>query len=393
MADVEIQRDSLAAQITAQVDRLQDALEALSASLHAEPEIGFQEHRSAEKLIALLSQEGFAIEREIGGLPTAFRAAWGEEGKGPTLAFLAEYDALPGLGHACGHNLIAASSLGAALALKRSLPRLEGRILVLGTPAEEGGGGKVTLLEQGAFAGVDIALMVHPNSRTQLRWKSLAMASVKLAFTGKAAHAAASPHQGVNALDALILTYNNLNALRQQLRDDARIHGIITEGGRAPNIIPDHTAAWFYLRSLAEDYLHELLEKFQACAQGAAQATGCRLEWEVSPLIYQPFKPNRALEELFRSHLARFGVAESPPAPEGMLGSSDIGNVSQRIPTLHAELAICPEGIALHTPEFAQAAISERGRQGLLLAAKALALTALDLFLSPEKRQEVQRDF
>lgn len=238
-----------------------------------------------------------------------------------------------------------------------------------------------------------MALMVHPGNRTHLAWKSLAMADLKVAFTGKAAHAAAAPHQGINALDALILTYNNLNALRQQLRDDARIHGIITEGGKAPNIIPDRTAAWFYIRSLEEGYLHELLEKVKACAQGAAQATGCQLEWTVSPLIYQPFKSNRVLEELFRASLALLGVEESPPAPREMLGSSDIGNVSQTIPALHAELAICPEEVALHTPEFAQAAISEKGKQGLLVAAKALALTALELFLSPEKGQEIREGF
>lgn len=393
MANKDILKKDLKGQILAQVDRLREELIALSASLHAEPEVGFQEHRSAGKLIEMLEREGFRIERGVGGLPTAFQATWGGKKSGPSVAFLAEYDALIGLGHACGHNLIATASVGAALALKRGLPGLDGQIMVLGTPAEEGGGGKIILLEKGVFEGVDIALMVHPGNRTHLAWKSLAMADLKVAFTGKAAHAAAAPHQGINALDAMILTYNNLNALRQQLRDDARIHGIITEGGKAPNIIPDHTAAWFFIRSLEEGYLHELLEKVKACAQGAAQATGCQVELTVNPRIYQPFKSNRVLEELFRASLGLLGVEESPPAPGGMLGSSDVGNVSQTLPTLHPELAICPQEIALHTPEFAQAAISERGKQGLLLAAKALALTALEVFLSPEKGKEIREDF
>ena len=380
-------------QIATQIEGMRNELIHLSRDLHAQPEVAFKEHQSAERLTIFLEKEGFSIEEGIGQLPTAFKATW-EKFPGPSVAFLAEYDALPGMGHGCGHNLIATSSLGAAVALKRAAPELGGRISVFGTPAEEGGGGKILLIERGIFTDVDAAMMVHPSNRTRLSMRFLAMANLKMAFTGKAAHAAVAPHLGINALDAVILTYNNINALRQQLQEDARVHGIITDGGKAPNIIPARAEAWFYVRSRERGYLDEILEKMKDCAQGAAQATGCQLDLTVEPLVYHPFRSNRALAELFQKNLAFLGIEASHPLPEEAApGSSDIGNLSDIIPTIHPELAISPPDVVIHTPAFAQAAISEESDRWLLSAAKAMAMTALDIFLIPEKLEEIQREF
>lgn len=385
--------DRLKDHLIAELEGMREELIDLSRNLHGQPEVAFQEHLSVDLLTLFLEKEGFLVERGVGQLPTAFKAIWGNS-SGPSVALIAEYDALPEMGHGCGHNLIAASSLGAAVALKRATDGLAGRVVVVGTPAEEGGGGKILLLERGVFDDLDVAMMVHPSNRNRLAMRTLAMADLKMAFRGRSSHAAAAPHMGINALDAVILTYNNINALRQQLQEDVRIHGIITEGGKVPNVIPDRAAAWFFVRSREREYLQEVLEKLKACTQGAAQATGCQVDLTIGPLVYHPFRSNQTMAELFRENLSRLGVEASHPAPEeGALGSSDIGNLSDILPTIHPELAISPSDIVLHTPAFAQAAISERGHQGLLLAAKALAMTALDVLLRPETLEGIRREF
>jgi amidohydrolase len=379
--------------IVALLERRKDELEAFSLDIHAHPELAFEERYASERLTAWLEREGFALERGVGGLETAFRARYRFGAGGPTIALIAEYDALPELGHACGHNLICTATLGAALALKAALGReVAGELWVVGTPAEEGGGGKILLLQQGVFAGVDAAMMFHPGSRTMVTRGALAARRVTMKFHGKAAHAASSPHLGVNALDACIQTFNAINALRQHVKDETRIHGIITKGGAAPNIVPDYAEAKFLVRHRTLEYVREVMEKVQACARGSALATGATVAFEEG-LAYAERKVNFALAERFGHHLEALGERVLPPPEIGGVGSSDFGNLSQALPAIHPYVAIVPEGTSAHTPEFAAAAASPAGMRGMLLAAKGLALTAADLLLERDFLEEVKRAF
>src|SRR5438105_3544015 len=310
------------------VDRLADELEALSRQIHDNPELAYQEVKAAGWLSDFLAQQGFKVERGVAGVETAFRGTI-ETGQGPTIAILCEYDALPQIGHACGHNVIATAGAGAGAALAAVRERLpKGRIQVIGTPAEEGGGGKVKLIQGGVFRHVDAAMMVHGFDQWVGHMDLLGIVRVGFEFTGKAAHASADPWEGVNALDAAVQTYNNVSMLRQQVRPDSRIHGIITHGGAAPNIIPESAAALFYVRSINLDYMWELQKRVVACAEAAAKATGCTLRVVESPdNVYEPMKRNATLLEVFRANLRTCGVVEAPEIKD-RLGSSDIGNVS-----------------------------------------------------------------
>jgi amidohydrolase len=377
----------------AAVDELAEDLEALSHRIHRHPELGYQEVQASGWLAEFLAARGFTVERAVGGVETAFRATL-QTGVGPTVAILCEYDALPGLGHACGHNVIAAAGAGAGAALAAVRPHLPaGRVLVIGTPAEEGGGGKIRLLRAGVFTGVDAAMMVHGWDRWVLHQDLLGVVRVAFEFTGKAAHAAADPWEGVNALDAVIQTFNNLSMLRQQVRPECRIHGIITHGGTAPNIIPEFAAATFGVRAPRLEELWTLLDRVVACAEGAARATGCTLQVTAQrDEAYAPMKRNQALLELFRDNLRRLGIHETPSPPD-RLGSSDVGNVSQVVPTIQPLVKIAPEGTPIHSRAFEAAAASPLARQGLLLAAKALAMTALDLLANPAHLARVRAEF
>ncbi len=380
-------------QVQKTIDALAPGLKEISLSLHANPELAFEERESAKMLTDFLKQNGFQVEEGIAGLPTAFKAERRGARSRPNVTFLAEYDALPQTGHACGHNLIAAGSLGAAVGLAQACPDLPGKVSLTGTPAEEKGGGKIILAKAGIFDDVDAAMMVHPDCKTELVKRTLAMTSLRVSFKGKAAHAAASPHQGINALDAVILGFNAIGALRQQIKPDARIHGIITDGGQAPNIIPEHAAAAFFIRALDLDYLEELLARVKNCLSGAAQATGTAVVIEVDELVYAPFKPNYHLSDLYHHNLQALGVkADKCPETEG-IASTDVGNVSQVVPTIHPSLEICGLEVAVHSPRFAEAAASEFAQERMLIAAKALAMTALDLFYTPEALKKVKKEF
>lgn len=384
----------LAAELAAQVDALQPELEALSLAIHQAPELAWQEHVSARRLTEALEAGEFALERAFCGLDTAFRASFNVDEGGPTVALLAEYDALPEMGHACGHNLICTAAVGAALALRRVLPGkgLRGRVEVVGTPAEEGGGGKILLLERGAFEGVDAALMFHPGARTMAVRGALAATRLTLKFYGKAAHAASAPHLGVNALDACIGTFNAVNAMRQHVKDETRIHGVITKGGAAPNIVPDYAEAKFLVRHRSFAYVQELREKVLACARGAAQAVGARVEVEEG-LAYAERKVNRTMAGRFGEYLEALGEAVKPPPELGGVGSSDFGNLSQALPAIHPYIAIIPEGSSAHTPEFAEAARSPAGQRAMLLAAKCLAMTVADLLSDSSFLAAVKAEF
>ena len=375
-----------------EVERLKPELLEISRFLHANPELAFEEHKAVERLSRTMEKHGFSVERSVAGLATAFTASRASA-DGPTIAFLAEYDALPGLGHACGHNLIAAGSVGAGLALKAALGEVGGRVLVVGCPAEEKGGGKIPLVESGVFRSVDAAMLVHPSNRTEIVKRALGMRDVQVEFFGKASHAAATPHLGINALDAVILTFTNINALRQQIRPDARIHGIITHGGKAPNIIPDHAAALFYVRALDMAYLEELYQKVLGCFEAAAMATGTRHQVKRAGSDYHPHKINYALAELFRKNLEALGSQVDQGPEDQDLGSTDVGNVSQAVPTVQPMIAICGPSVACHMPEFAVASASRAGEEGMLLAATAMALTGLDLLRDRDALRRVKQEF
>ncbi|MCZ6479586.1 MAG: M20 family metallopeptidase [Candidatus Methylomirabilales bacterium] len=384
--------DPLKQALIEEVDRLSPELLQISRFLHANPELSFEEHQAAELLIRTLEEHGFSLERGVARLTTAFTATYAS-GEGPTIAFLAEYDALPGMGHACGHNLIASASVGAALALKSRLAQIPGRVLLVGCPAEEKGGGKIPLVEAGLFQWVDAAMLVHPSNRTEMVKKALGMRDVQVEFFGKAAHAAALPYLGINALDAVILTFNNINALRQQLRSDTRVHGIITHGGKAPNIIPDYAAALFYVRALDMGYLEELYQKVLGCFEAAASATGTTYQVKRAGHDYHPHKINYSLAQLFRQNLEALG-AEVDQGPEDVeLGSTDVGNVSQVVPTLQPTITICGPKVSCHMPEFAVASGSSAGEEGMLLAARAMALTGLDLLRDRDALDRVKAEF
>ena len=387
--------DAVKAKVTEAVDRLADELERLSHQLHDHPELAFKEEQAHAWLSEFLAKHGATVERGVGGLATAFRATISGTTAGPTIAIMAEYDALPGIGHACGHNVIATAGVGAGAALAQALGTLPfaGRIQVIGTPAEEGGAGKVKLMEAGVFAGVDAAMMIHGRCGTQVWRPTLGIIKVKVEFFGQAAHASSWPWRGVNALNAVIGLFNALDAMRQQIRPDARMHGVITKGGEQANIIPEYTSAEFYLRATTVAYCHELLQRFTAAADGAAAATGCRVKVSPDPTVHEPMRANPTMTGLFRQNLEYIDFPEDPDDGQAGYGSTDCGNVSQRLPTIHPYIRISPDGVPGHSREFAEWARSPLARAGMVAGAKALALTALDLLATPETLARARQDF
>lgn len=377
MAD---QPEALHARIRDHVQARAGQLWEASLALHAEPELAFQEHRAAALLTGALDEAGFAVRRPVAEMPTAFVARVGS-GRGPRVALLLEYDALPDLGHACGHNLIAAAGLGAGLALHAALPRIEGELMVVGTPAEERGGGKVAAVGAGLFDGVDAALMFHPGVY-DWSWAPLtASAQVRVGFHGRAAHPTGNPTEGVDALAALIGLFNTLAVLDRRRPAGSHVQGIVTRGGTATNIVPEYAEGLFGLRGATSAALRENVEQLTECAQGIARATGTRAEVRENGTGYQHFRDNAVLSDRFAGHLARTGITLTEPTPGVYLGSSDIGDVSTRVPALHPFVAIADSSGSDHTPEFALAAASPRARTVMLSAAEALACTAADVLL------------
>ena len=387
--------DDAKTRVNQTVDRLADDLERISHRIHANPELAFKEEKAAAWLSEFLERQGAQVERGVGGLPTAFRATIPGRGPGATIAIMAEYDALPNIGHACGHNVIATAGVGAGAALAAALTTLpfDGRIQVIGTPAEEGGAGKVRLMEAGVFKDVDAAMMIHGRCGTQIWRPSLGIIKVKCEFFGKAAHASSWPWRGVNALNAMIQLFVSLDQMRQQVRPEARIHGVITKGGEQANIIPEYTAAEFYLRAPTKEYCKDLLRRFEGCAEGAATATGCTVTVTADPIIHDPLKPNVAMATLFEKNLERIDFPVDPDDGEAGYGSTDCGNVSQALPTIHPYIRISPDGVPGHSREFAEWAKSPLARTGMVAAAKALAMTALDLVARPGELEKAKEEF
>jgi metal-dependent amidase/aminoacylase/carboxypeptidase family protein len=357
--------EELKTKVIAAVDALRERLIAMSDTVHANPEIGYQEYQTSKLYAAELEEHGFTVTKGVSGLPTAFRAVYPGRGDGPTVAFLAEMDALPGLGHACGHNIIGAASVGAGIAVSTLMSALNGTLLVFATPAEEG-----------AVESV----------------RNTGREALKLEFHGKAAHAGSAPHRGVNALDAAVQTFNMVNALRQHLTSDVRIHGIITQGGDSPNIVPEYAAIKMYVRTPDSASLEAVVEKVTNCARGAALGTGTRVEISCYANRVLPMVANPTLATLFRHNWERLGVTVADSA-ERRYGSTDMGNVSQTIPSLHPYIAIAPKETPGHSVAFREAAKTARAHEGVILAAKGLAMTAIDLFTRPDHVAQMTRDF
>jgi amidohydrolase len=373
--------EGVKARLAEQVDRRRDLLLDVSHQIHAHPETNYEERFAHDLLTRVLEDEGLPVVRGARGIETAFEAWVGPEG-GPTVAVLCEYDALPAIGHACGHNVIAAAGLGAGLAAAAMADELGGRLLVLGTPAEEGGGGKIRLIEAGALDGVDAAMMVHPAEADLVAIEAIAVQEVTASYTGEAAHAAAYPDQGRNALDAAVLGYNAVAALRQHIGGGERIHGIVTRGGDKPNIVPASAETQWMVRSPTRDGLEVLKRRFVACLDGGATAAGCALELEWGPVIYADLVPNRAIVERYRANAAALGRTVRDPSPSRrVVGSTDMGNVSYELPSIHPMIQVAPPGVPIHTPAFAGYAAGPEGDRAVVDGAKALAWTVADLWL------------
>ncbi|MCC6645735.1 MAG: M20 family metallopeptidase [Polyangiaceae bacterium] len=379
------------AQLDAEVDRLGPALDELSRDLHAHPELRFQEVRAAAKVAELVERAGVRVERGLAGLPTALRARVG--GAGPRIAILAEYDALPELGHACGHNLIAAGAAGAFLALAAHAVALPGTVELVGTPAEEGGGGKILLLDAGVFAGVDAAMMFHPFHRDILMHTALASTWLAVTFRGTPSHAAAAPWDGASALTACLDTFRLVDGQRAHLRDGARVHGIVTDGGRAVNVVPERAAAEFSVRARDLAELARVRAVVERCARAAALASGVEVDVEVRS-GYKDMRNNAALAARFGEHLATLGRAARMTAPEVGAGSTDMGDVSHAVPAIHPWIAICgADEATIHQRAFAEIAASDRGAEGMRLAAKAMARLTLDVLTDAALRAELRSEF
>jgi amidohydrolase len=375
-----------------EVDRRSDLLIDISHQIHARPELCFEEQFAHDLLTDVLASEGLTVTPNARGIDTAFEARAGHAGA--TVAVICEYDALPGIGHACGHNIIAAAGLGAGLATAAAADELGGRVVVLGTPAEEGGGGKVLLIEGGAFEGVDAALMVHPADADLVSMDVIAVHQAVASYHGVAAHAAAFPHRGRNALDACVLGYVNVAALRQHIAPGERIHGIISHGGDKPNIVPPFARSEWMVRSPTIRRLERLKERFTACLDGGAQATGCRLELEWKGPVYADLLHNRVIGERYRANAASLGRRVSDPSPDArVVGSTDMGNVSHVVPSIHPIIGVAPRGVTIHTPEFASYAGGPDGDRAVLDGAKLLAWTVADLWLDANLSSEARAEW
>ena len=377
------------------VDDLSPTLLAASHDLSAHPEVSFEEHRSAAALADLVEARGITVVREAHGLPTALRAEVGDPA-GPTIAVLSEYDALPGIGHGCGHNVIATAGLGAFLALATLGDRLPGRVVWLGTPAEEGGGGKELMAAEGAFDGVGAALMVHPFTYDIAEPLFLGRRQLRATFHGVTSHASAQPFMGRNALDAVNLMYTGVGLHRQQMPSTDRVHGVVTAGGERPNVIPEHAEMLFYLRSEHPEQLAVLSDRLSDIARGAALMTGCGVElsWDEAP-AYLPVRSNGALAAAWTTRYGERGRTVLPPdvVPRMFAGSTDFGNVSYRVPGVHAMVRITDADLSLHTREFADAAVTEEADRVVLDAAWSLAAVAADWLSDPLLREAAAADF
>lgn len=382
--------------IVEEVDNIKNELIEMSDFIHKNPEIGHQEVKAANLLTSALSDHGFQVTKGVAGMKTAFIGNLNFNAKKPSIGLLCEYDALIGLGHACGHNLMGPGSVGAAIVLSKIMPNIDGTLLVYGTPAEEGGvnnaGGKVVMIDE--FKKSDACLIWHPGTRNAAsRGRSMAREAIQFEFYGKPAHAGGAPWNGINALNAVMIMFRNIDALRQHVKPEVRLHGIIEKGGDAANIVPEHAVAKYYIRASDINYLEQVSEKVKNCAKAAALATGTEVKYWDYANTYANTIPNNVLADTIESNLELLGV-EITPQEKGRLGggSTDVGNVSQVVPISSLSLSIAPQSVGAHTKEFRNAAKSDKGHKALILASKILAMTALDLFMDPDLLEKVRND-
>ena len=375
------------------VDELADDLIHASREIHAHPELNFEERFAHDLLTNMINKHGFDVTRHAYDLETAFDAEVGS--KGPSIAVLCEYDALPGLGHACGHNVIGAAGLGAGLAAAAVAEQAGGRIRIMGTPAEEGGAGKVRMAIAGAFKNVDAAMMVHPADADLLSMDTIAIHELNVSYAGKAAHAAAAPWEGRNALDAAVLGYMGVAAMRQHIRPNERIHGIFTKAGDKPNIVPSDTAMEWYVRSATMASLQPLKQRVIACLESGAVACGCTMSHEWVDTPYADMIDNGPMVQAYTANASRVGRTVLDPVTSGrrVVGSTDMGNISYLVPSIHPMIKVAPDGVPIHSVEFARWAGSAEGDKAVLDGAKAMAMTVIDLWCSPGVLDQAQAAF
>lgn len=374
------------------VDSIFEELKELNQFIFENPELGFDEHKSSKAHVELLKKKGFEVTENFLGFDTGFKAEYDSGKEGPVIAYMAEYDALPDIGHGCGHNILGTASTGSGIVLKEIVEELGGKVVVMGTPAEETSGAKVEYVNKGAFDDVDIALMAHPADDHYESGSSLALEAIRFTFRGQTAHAAAAPTEGINALDACINTFNNINALREHIRPDARVHGVITEGGKAANIVPDLAIADFYVRATTKAYLEELREKVKNCARGAALAAGAEIEIENYEASYDNMVTNRRLQDIYNQKLYGYSEIKIKRAKESY-GSLDAGNVSHVCPTIHPYFKISNEKVVGHTREFASASVGQTALNEMKNTIGALVLTAVEVIKNEDLLAEIKKEF
>lgn len=377
--------------ILKELQNIKYKLKEINEYIYNNPEIGNKEFKAVEKLTSFLKENGFQVDLMVLDKPTAFKAVFKSDKAGANIAFLCEYDALPGIGHGCGHNMIGTMGVGAAIALSKVLQDIGGQITVFGTPAEETDGAKVDMAKQGIFNNIDVAMILHPADVTYESGASLAMDALQFDFKGKSSHAAAQPEEGINALDAVIQTFNGINALRQHVTSDVRIHGIIKEGGIAANIVPDKAVAQFYVRARTRETLDLVVEKVKNVARGAAIITGAELQISNYEISYDNMITNTTLSKAFNDNLKCVGIENILPAKDGY-GSIDMGNVSRVVPAIHPYIGIgC--SAAGHSREFAEATVTSKAEGVLIQGAAALALTAYDVITKGELLKNIKKEF
>ena len=379
-------------QVCDEVDRLASDLIEMSHKIHANPELCFEEHFAHDLLTTVIADHGITVERGAYGLDTAFEANVGDA-PGPHVTVVCEYDALPGIGHACGHNIIATAGLGAGLAAAKVAAEVGKRITLVGTPAEEGGGGKEIMLQRGAFTGTDAAMMIHPSNYELDVVKAIAIYQLRAEYQGHPAHAACDPDQGRNALDAAVLGYNAVAALRQHISDDERIHGIFTEAGDKPNIVPANATAEWFVRSPDLEALEVLKERVERCLKAGADAAGCTVKLTSPNPIYADMIQNATLLSSYLKNLDSVGrTISTDPSASSML-STDMGNVSHKVPSIHPLMKIAPSEVAIHTPEFAEYSASPTGDAAVLDGAKVMAMTVVDCWLDGFTLHQAKTEF
>ena len=374
-----------------EIDKLKTELVALSTNIHQNPELAFEEHKSAAFVVELLKAHGFEVEFPVGSLATAFKATYNGCGDGPTIAFMAEYDALPEMGHACGHNLIAMSAVGAAIGVSKIMDKLQGKVILMGTPAEELGGGKIHMIADGVFDGIDFALMAHPGRENKAGGKSLAITDVTVEFFGRPAHSS-RPEDGINALAAILHTFYLIDSLRTAMPIKTNINGIINEGGKAANIIPEYAKATFAVRGATVKDLQTVLEMVKSAIRAAESFTGAKAKVDIDVLYAESYE-NMGMSEVYKNHMEEMGESVKYQDPNVKAGSSDTANVQIKMPAIQPGFKVCDSHVVGHTLEYRDACLTDRAHDATMKAAKALAATCYELFTNEDLRTATIREF